>query len=130
MQTALLRCWPRWSRISKMADVDACLRRVMINQYLSWRGRRWRGEVPVEHPPEQGAVAAGTYEDQALLLTALRRLPAGQRAAVVLRVADDLSEAQTAEVMDCSTGTVKSQTFRGIETLRSDPSLAREEALT
>lgn len=130
VQSALRRCWPRWSRIGRMADIDAYVRRVMVNQYLSWRGRRWRGEVPVERPPDHGHVPTGTYEDQALLLEALRRLPAGQRAAVVLRFAEDLSEGQTAAVMGCSTGTVKSQTFRGLEALRADPSLAPQEDLT
>lgn len=48
VQTALLRCWPRWSRIRKMADPDAYVRKTMTNAYLNDRRRRWSGEVPTE----------------------------------------------------------------------------------
>lgn len=127
VQAALLRCWPHWSRIRRMDDIDAYVRRAVTTTYLSWRRRRWRGELPTEHVPE-GAVAAGDGSlDRPVLLAALQRLPRGQRAAVVLRYAEDLSEAQTAAVLGCSVGTVKSQSSRGLERLRADPTLRFDE---
>ena len=122
VQTALVRCWPRWRRIRRMDDIDAYVRKVMTNTYLSWRGRRWTGEQPTEQLPE--VAAADVSESDATLVAALARLPRGQRAAVVLRFAEDLSERQTAELMGCSVGTVKSQTARGLAALRRDPSVS------
>jgi RNA polymerase sigma-70 factor (sigma-E family) len=126
VQTALLRCWPKWARIRRMDDIDSYVRRVITNTYLSWRGRRWHGEVPTSTLPDLAAAALPDLDDQFVLLVALSRLPRRQRAVVVLRFADDLSEAQTAAALGCSVGTVKSQASRAIKTLRSDPSLTPE----
>jgi RNA polymerase sigma-70 factor (sigma-E family) len=129
VQSALERCWPRWRRIRKMADVDAYVRKVLLNTYLSsWR-RRWRGELPTGRLPELEAHEPDLL-DREPLVRALRRLSAGQRAVVVLRFADDLSEARTAELLGCSVGTVKSQSFRGLRALRADPILQLEADLT
>ncbi len=131
VQTALLKCWPTWPRIAAMADPAAYVRQVLTRSYLSWWRRRWRGEIPTPAlsegsvPADDGA-AEGAVDDQRVLAAALARLPRGQRAAVVLRFAEDLSEAQTATVLGCSVGTVKSQTSRGLRSLREDPTLLRE----
>jgi len=129
VQSALLRCWPRWRRIRKMADIDAYVRKVLLNIYLSWWHRRWRGEVPTSALPDRQAPEADLF-DREPLLRALARLPAGQRAVVVLRFAEDLSEAQTAEVLGCSVGTVKSQNFRALHALRADRALQLEVDLS
>lgn len=124
VQTALLKCWPRWGRVGHMDNPDAYVRQVVLTTYLSWWRRRWRGEVPTDRLPE------ATHEDEpvdrASLVAALARLPRGQRAVVVLRFAEDLSEARTAEVLGCSVGTVKSQTARALRTLRADSTLQPE----
>jgi RNA polymerase sigma-70 factor (sigma-E family) len=122
VQTALLKCWPKWRRISRMADIDGYVRAVMTTTYLSWWRRRWRGEVPTERLPEPTAATVDPGHRDSLV-RALARLPRGQRTAVVLRFAEDLSEAQTAEVMGCSVGTVKSQTSRALTALRADPAV-------
>lgn len=127
VQTALLRCWPRWSRIRKMGDIDAYVRKAMTNAYVSDRRRRWSTEVPTEPLPDASAPSTD-IDDREQLLSALSRLPRGQRAVVVLRFAEDLSLEQAADVLGCSTGTVKSQTSRGLAALRVDAALLPEDS--
>ena len=130
VQTALGKVWPHWSRITRAGSghYDAYVRRVMMTTYFAWWRRRWNGEYPTAVLPER---AEPRREDLAELrqdlLRALAQLPKGQRAVVVLRYFDDLSEAQTAEQLDCSLGTVKSQTARAMAALRDNPLLADEE---
>lgn len=129
VQTALLRCWPHWSRVRRMEQPEAYVRRAMTSTYVSWRRRRWHGEVPVEMLPDGPAAGFGFAEDRPALVRALGRLPRGQRAVVVLRFAEDLSESQTADALGCSVGTVgtvKSQTFKALRALREDTTLLRE----
>jgi RNA polymerase sigma-70 factor (sigma-E family) len=130
VQTALGKVWPHWSRITRggAGHHDAYVRRVMMTTYFAWWRRRWNGEYPTEVIPERpdarGEDLADLRHD---LLKALAQLPKGQRAVLVLRYFDDLSEAQTAEMLDCSLGTVKSQTARAMAALRHNPLLAHEE---
>ena len=124
VQVALLKCWPRWARISGMADIDGYVRRVLVTSHVSSRRRHWHGEVSTGELPEP--VVDAEPRDLGELLVALARLPRGQRAVVVLRFAEDLSEAQTAAVLGISRGTVKSQTSRALRTLRVDPALREE----
>lgn len=126
LQTALAKAWPAWGRIE--GAPQAYVRRVLVNTYATWWRRRWNGEVSTGALPEQqhghGAhVATGQVDDRADLWDALGRLPKRQRAAVVLRFYEDLSEAETAAILQCSIGTVKSQTSRALAKLRVDPSL-------
>lgn len=117
VQTALLKCWRRWDRIDP-ASVEAYVRRTMVTTYTDWWRRRWNGEVPTEVLPE----AAGAGPDPGVrqdVLAALASLPRGQRAVVVLRYFDDLTEAQTAASLGISIGTVKSQAARALRTLRT-----------
>ena len=123
VQTALVRAWPHWGRLPDGNAAEAYVRRVMLNTYASWWRRRWRGETPTATPPD--TPATGSDSDlRATLVDAVRRLPARQRAVVVLRYLDDLSEAQAADVLGCSVGTVKSQASKALATLRRDPRLA------
>jgi RNA polymerase sigma-70 factor (sigma-E family) len=120
VQTALMRCYPKWRQISK-GDADAYVRRAIVNGYVSSRRRRWWGERSRAEPPEL-ASPGDVYADvdqRRLVLTALASLPPRQRAVVVLRFYEDLSEAQTAEVLRCAVGTVKSQTAKALSSLRS-----------
>jgi RNA polymerase sigma-70 factor (sigma-E family) len=122
VQTTYAKVWPSWSRISD--DPEAYVRRVMLNTYTSWWRRKWRGELPAEEMPEQGQAGdQGRIEDRAGLLAALGRLPPRQCAVVVLRYFEDLSEAETARVLSCSQGNVKSQASRALAKLRIDPAL-------
>lgn len=105
VQTVLLRCWPRWRRIADGGRADAYVRRALTRTYISGRRRRWRDELPTAAPPELTSAPDRTDErdDRAALTAALGRLPRGQRAVLVLRFADDLSEAQTAAALGART---------------------------
>ncbi|HEX8004353.1 MAG TPA: SigE family RNA polymerase sigma factor [Mycobacteriales bacterium] len=123
VQTALVRTWPHWHRLPDADRAEAYVRRVMFTTYASWWRRRWRGETPTADLPDRAAGAADT-DLRAALVAAVLRLPRRQRAVVVLRFLDDLTEARAAEVLGCSVGTVKSQTAKALATLRRDPRLA------
>jgi RNA polymerase sigma-70 factor (sigma-E family) len=120
VQTALAKAWFHWSRIRE-DNPEPYVRRTLVTTYSSWWRRRWNGEIPTEELPE-APTADG--EDGLDLWDAIGRLPRRQRAVVVLRFYEDLSEAETARLMGSSVGTVKSQTAKALAKLRLDPSLA------
>lgn len=124
VQTSLAQAWTRWSRIA--ADTpDAYVRRVMINTALGWRRRRWRAEVPTGAVPDrQPAGDDQRTETRLVLVEAIRSLPPRQRATIILRFFDDMTEAQAADILGCSVGTVKSQTSKALAALRRVPSLS------
>jgi RNA polymerase sigma-70 factor (sigma-E family) len=125
-QTALARSWPHWGRIRRRDDPEIYVRRVMVNTWAGWSRRRWRGERPSATVPDgqaPGDMAADVAVRMAVR-TALGSLGARQRAVVVLRVFDDLSEVQVAHVLGCAVGTVKSTMARAMARLREDPALA------
>ena len=126
VQTALARAWPRWERINRRDDPEVYVRRVMVNTWTTWSRRRWRGEKAspaVAEAPAGGDVAAEVAMRLALR-SALQALTRSQRAVLVLRVYDDLPEAQVADMLNCSVGTVKSTMSRALARLRDDPRLA------
>jgi len=126
VQTALVRSWPRWERIRRRDDPEIYVRRVMVNTWASWSRRRWRGErasAAVPDSPVPGDVAAEVAVRMAVR-SALASLTGRERAVLVLRVFDDLSEVQVAQVLDCAVGTVKSTMARAAARLRDDPRLA------
>ncbi|WP_020141663.1 SigE family RNA polymerase sigma factor [Terracoccus sp. 273MFTsu3.1] len=127
VQTSLAKAWFAWARID--GQPDAYVRRVMVNTYSSWWRRRWNGEQATAELPERAAAAGHRPEDVRVddrtdLWRALARLPKRQRAVVVLRFYEDLSESETAEILQCSVGTVKSQASRALAKLRIDPTLS------
>ena len=129
VQTALGKAWPRWSGIAVSGEggYDAYVRKVMMTTYIAWWRRRWTGEYPTATLPESLVDGSEAAADQRRdLLVALGTLPRGQRAVVVLRYFQDLTEVQTAVALGCSVGTVKSQTARALATLRTSPALAGE----
>ena len=132
VQTVLAKMWPVWGRVRDEAP-EAYARKVLANTATSWWRRRWHGERPTESLPEREQHGydelAPRLSDRAALSTALRALPARQRAAVVLRFADDLSEQQVANALNCSVGTVKSLTSRGLARLREDGVLNDERTI-
>lgn len=127
VQTSLAKAWFSWGRIE--GRPEAYVRRIMVNTYSSWWRRRWNGEEATADLPERGAGQGFRpgedvrVDDRTDLWRALARLPRRQRAVVVLRFYEDLSEAETAEIMQCSVGTVKSQASRALARLRVDPTL-------
>jgi RNA polymerase sigma-70 factor (sigma-E family) len=125
VQTTLVRTWPRWERIRRHDDPEVYVRRVMVNTWATWTRRRWRGEhatLSVPEGPAPGDMAAEVAVRMAVR-SALASLTARQRAVLVLRVFDDLSEAQVARVLDCAVGTVKSTMSQALAKLRGDARL-------
>ena len=128
LQTALTKTYVAWERIEDHRALDGYVRRALLNTRTSqWRKRRV-DEFVCEELPEPEPVRGGDdpAEQQALrdaMWRAIMKLPARQRAMVVLRYYEDLSEVQTAEVLDVSVGTVKSAVSRALTKLREDPEL-------
>jgi DNA-directed RNA polymerase specialized sigma24 family protein len=114
VQTVFGEVWRRWDRVAGMDAPDA----VMVNAFLCWRGRRWTGEVPSPELPETGGF------QQVDVRLSLRELTAKQRTVVMLRYFEDRTETETADIMGCSVGTVKSQSAKALARLRRDPGLA------
>lgn len=130
LQTALARAYPRWQRIVS-DDPEAYLRRVLVNTWSSWWRRKWRGEVPTERMRETAGpdeYAAADRRDA--VRRALGSLPPRQRAVVVLRFHEDMTEAQVAAALGVSVGTVKSQTAKALAKLRADATLTGYSAAT
>ena len=119
LQTALTKAWFSWKRID--GDPEPYVRRILINASVSWWRKRWTHETPTGFVPEptQDAGPVDVHD----LLQALGRLPRRQRAVVVLRYVEDRTEAETAALMGCSVGTVKSQCAKALAKLRGDVAL-------
>jgi RNA polymerase sigma-70 factor (sigma-E family) len=118
LQTALTKAAARWGSIH--TSPDAYVRQVMYREQVSWwRRRAGHRETTMAEVPDQAAAAAGTGAETRLSLQqALRALPAGKRAVLVLRYFEDLPEAQVASILGCSVGTVRSQTYKALTQLR------------
>jgi RNA polymerase sigma-70 factor (sigma-E family) len=121
VQTALAKLYLKWDTIRHVEALDSWVRRVMVNEHTSWWRRQWRhrevldtGEGRRLDPP-----AAPDHAPDPDLWAVVQSLPTKQRAAVALRFYEDLSEAQTAAILGCSVGTVKSHTHRALGTLRA-----------
>lgn len=127
LQTALAKTYVAWDRIEDHRALDGYVRRALLNTRTSqWRKRKV-DEFACDELPEPEVLPVGDpAEAQALrdaMWRAITKLPARQRAMVVLRYYEDLSEAQTAEVLGVSIGTVKSAVSRALGKLREDPEL-------
>jgi RNA polymerase sigma-70 factor (sigma-E family) len=116
VQTALLKTYRHWARVSGRGDATGYVRRVLVTTHTSWLRRLSSTEQVIETMPEQAAAIGPDRDDE--LIAALRELPPRMRAVVVLRFFEDRSEAQTAELMGCSVGTVKTQASRAMTRLR------------
>ncbi|MEU1685536.1 SigE family RNA polymerase sigma factor [Micromonospora sp. NPDC005707] len=122
LQTALVKVWFAWPRVH--GDPDAYVRRTIVNTFISWRRRRWTGEIPQALPERVEAADRMTeYVERDALWRLLAELPRRQRAVLVLRYFEDLTEAQIAETLGISVGTVKSQASKGLAKLRTHPAL-------
>jgi RNA polymerase sigma-70 factor (sigma-E family) len=114
------KLYRHWSRVGGAQSLDAYVRKALLRTWLDEKRRPWhRREQPVEELPELPSQAEFAVVGRAQLLDLLDGLPPRRRAAVVLRLYLDLSVEETAVILGCSTGTVKSQTARGLDTLRA-----------
>ena len=123
LQTALAKCWFAWGRID--GPPEPYVRRALATTYATWWRRKWRAERPTGVLPERPAEPRHVLEDRDALWRALGALPRRQRAVVVLRYYEDLSEAETASALGISPGTVKSQAAKALATLRRDDDLSQ-----
>jgi RNA polymerase sigma-70 factor (ECF subfamily) len=124
VQEALARTYLRRRRLRDGSVLEPYTRKVMMSLFLTARRRQWHKELPYADLPgtgRPGQVVSGESEeiaDRAGLWQALAELPAQQRAVLVLRYFEDLTEADIAAILRCSPGTVKSHAARGLERLR------------
>lgn len=133
LQSAFAATYVHWGRLRHLDDAALYVRRQLTSTMTSWRRRRSSTEVLMAAPAVDGAtddVAEREQRDE--LVRALRRLSTRQRAVIVLRFYDDLTEAQVADVLGCSVGSVKTHAHRGLERLRelldtadAEPQVAR-----
>jgi RNA polymerase sigma-70 factor (sigma-E family) len=124
VQAALAKTFQAWDRIEDRNALDGYVRRAMVNTHISWWRRRRLEEYPTDEIPDR-AVADHSRDSELsdALRRALGRLPSRMRAAVVLRYYEDMSEAEIAEILGISQGTVKSTVSRAVAKLRIDTEL-------
>ncbi|SCF36623.1 RNA polymerase sigma-70 factor, sigma-E family [Micromonospora purpureochromogenes] len=123
VQQTLTRLYVKWGRARGADDVGAYVHRMLVNAFRQERRSRWFGVQLFERAPEPGFRVGSSGPDESVVdavavRAALAAVPPGQRVVLVLRFYADLSVEQTAEVLGCSTGNVKSQTARGLAALR------------
>ena len=126
-QTALAKAYRSWRRVRRSDSPEAYVRRVLVSCNSDRFRKRRVTERLTAAPPERAGQddAVSRADERSVLMDALAGLPPRQRAVVVMRYWEDLSEAETAEVLGCSQGTVKSQASKGLAKLREYPGLAR-----
>ena len=117
VQSALVKTYRRW-RSLRHDQPAAYVRRAMVNTYTSW-WRSARREAAMPEGFDAPAPGGADVDDRDTVLRAMATLPARQRAVLVLRYYEDLSEAAIADTLGCSTGTVKSTASRGLRALRA-----------
>ncbi|MFG1603725.1 SigE family RNA polymerase sigma factor [Actinoplanes sp. NPDC049265] len=120
VQATLTALYVNWKKAASADNIDGFTHRILVRRYLDERRLRW-SRVRLGDVPDRTAGGAGAEQrmgDRDELMAALRKLPKGQRAVIVLRYFDDLSVEATAEALNCSVGNVKSQCSRGLAALR------------
>ena len=123
VQEVLIRAHAKWDQIGRLDVPEAYVRKMIVNEYLSWRRRSWR-LVP-SAGLEDGALGPGRdhaadHAERDALLAEVSRLPRRQKAVLVLRYYEALSDAEIAEVLGCAPGTVRGYASRALATLRVD----------
>ncbi|MEU3300151.1 MULTISPECIES: SigE family RNA polymerase sigma factor [unclassified Streptomyces] len=125
VQGTLARAYVKWDHVQRSDDMDAYIRQILIHSHADrFRRRRVREWFTPRLPDTAVADRTSQVEQRDALVDALARLPARQRAAVVLRYFEDLTDTQTAAALGTRAATVRSQVTRGLAKLRQDPSLA------
>lgn len=129
VQAALTKTYVAWDRIQDRSALDGYVRRAIVNTHISWWRRRRVEEYPTDEIPDRAVVDHPEGSElQETLRRAIDRLPRRMRAAVMLRYFDDMTEAEIAEVLGVSLGTVKSTVSRAVAKLRIDVELQPELA--
>ncbi|WP_350275584.1 SigE family RNA polymerase sigma factor [Kribbella sp. HUAS MG21] len=119
VQQTFTKLYLAWRRIKRHDALDNYTRQTLVRTFLSDRRRGWfRYESVGSEQTERATAPAGLADDRLMLLDALAKVPPRQRAVLVLRYWEDVSVEQTAALLECSAGNVKSQASRGLATLR------------
>jgi RNA polymerase sigma-70 factor (sigma-E family) len=124
LQNVLSRVAGRWERLRAKGSPEAYIRTSLYREYVSWLRRKPNSEIPTDVLPEPASSSASAdFADLTTLRLSLERalgkLTRQQRAVIVLRFYEDLSEADTARILGCTVGTIKSQTHRSLARLRA-----------
>lgn len=135
VQEVLLRAQHRWARIGSLQSPDAYLRRMITNEYLSWRRRKAARTVALTHGTLDAlgtpvADPATGYAERDAMRARIATLPRKQRAAILLRFYEDCTDPEIAEVLGCTAGTVRSHISRALATLRAADQHAVKEVLS
>jgi RNA polymerase sigma-70 factor (sigma-E family) len=122
VQDVLVRAQARWSRIGSLEEPERYVRRMVVNEFLSWRRRRSArllhpGEALEAHLPPQ-ADPAGGYDDRDAMIRLIGGLPPRQRAVIALRFYEDLPVEQIADLLGCRVSTVRTHLTRALDALR------------
>jgi RNA polymerase sigma-70 factor (sigma-E family) len=130
VQNVMLRAHERWDRIGRTDQPEAYLKKMVLNEFLSWRRRSLRS-VPMAEMDDLGGTV-GDPADSVPARDALVRLIAGlprrQRAVIALRYFEGISDAEIARLLDCGEATVRSHASRALITLRTAMSAITKEA--
>ncbi|MEU1751184.1 SigE family RNA polymerase sigma factor [Micromonospora matsumotoense] len=118
VQTAFTKLYLVWNRVSRHEVLDAYVRQILVRTFLDERRRGWWRRERVGGEQADQPAPAESPENRLVLLQALAAVPPRQRAVLVLRYWEDQSVEEVAALLGCSTGTVKSQSARGLDTLR------------
>ncbi|RZU50805.1 RNA polymerase sigma-70 factor (sigma-E family) [Krasilnikovia cinnamomea] len=120
VQEILARAFARWGRISRMGQPDMYVRRMLVNAHHSWWRRRSSYESPVAVVGERSAAVdeAAEVVERDALWQLVCALPRRQKTVIVLRYYEDLDDGAIAEIMGCSTGTVRTHAMRALMALR------------
>ncbi len=118
VQRTLTELYAKWSQAQRADNLDGLVRTMLVRRFLDTRRNRWSRVTLHDEPPDSPAPAEPDVAERLDLYAALARLAPGQRAVLVVRFFYDMTVEQAAEVLGCSTGNIKSQTARGLATLR------------
>jgi RNA polymerase sigma-70 factor (sigma-E family) len=130
VQGALVKTHRRWHAVIRAERPEAYVRRIVLNEYLSWRRRKSSHEVIGAPPDTSVADRTDLVADQDQMWRTLATLPPRQRAVLVLRYYEDMTDAEIASALNCQPGTVRSQAVRALDTLRRRPGWGTQEQQT
>ncbi len=118
VQQTITALYVRWPKIRSVNHLDQYVRSMLVNNFIDERRLAWARVRLFHKPPELPASVDCGIEEHSVVRAALAKMPRRQQAVLVLRFIYDLPVAEVAEILGCSPGTVKSQTFHGLTTLR------------
>jgi RNA polymerase sigma-70 factor (sigma-E family) len=130
VQDALAKAYLRWDRIRRTDQPDVYVRRVLVNGSRAWWRRRANHELPVERTVDHEAPGDVSVEsaERDSVRRMIAKLPHRQRVVLVLRYYEDLDDATIAEILECSTATVRTHAMRALRRLREGHASTRSQA--